>query len=97
MASSTSNPANNLSEGIHQIKCEIEHNNKKYETCAIKQKHCDYFLEYTNFADGLIEYKCLSCNKRYLRKLDEKLNERFFKIYKFLTMITISLHEKEDF
>ena len=36
MASSTSNPANNLSEGIHQIKYEIAHNNKKYETCAIK-------------------------------------------------------------
>ena len=44
MASPTSNPANNLSEGIHQIKCEIAHNNKKYETCAIKYKHCDYFL-----------------------------------------------------
>ena len=60
-------------------------------------EHWDYFIEYTKFADDLIEYKCLSCNKSYQRKLDEKLNERFFKIYKLLTMVTISLPEKEDF
>ena len=36
------------------------------------------FLEYTNFKDDLIEYKWLSCNKSYQRKLDEKLKENIF-------------------
>ena len=28
---------------------------KKCETCEIKYKYCDCFLEYTNFRDDLIE------------------------------------------
>ena len=28
----------------------------------------DCFLEYTNFRDKLIEYKCLCCNKNYQPK-----------------------------
>ena len=31
----------------------------------------------------LTEYKCLCCNKNYQQKFDEKLNERFFNVYKF--------------
>ena len=31
----------------------------------IRYKYCRYFLEYTNFKDNLIEYKCLCCNKNY--------------------------------
>ena len=62
MASSLSN---NLSEGIHRIKCKFEHDDKKCETCGIKYKYCDCFLEYMNFKDDLIEYKCLCCNKNY--------------------------------
>ena len=57
MASSLSNLVNNLCEGIHRIKCKFEHDNKKCETCGIKYKYCDCFLEYTNFKDDLIEYK----------------------------------------
>ena len=38
---------------------------KKCETCRIKYKYWDCFLEYTNFKDDLIEYKCLCCNKSY--------------------------------
>ena len=57
MASSLSNLVNNLSEGIHRIKCKFEHDDKKCETCGIKYKYCDCFLEYTNFKDDLIEYK----------------------------------------
>ena len=71
MASSLSNLANNLSEGIHRIKCKFGNKNKKCEACGI------------NFKDGLIEYKCLSCNKNYQRKFDEKLKEPFFNTYKF--------------
>ena len=48
---------------------------KKCETCGIKYKFCDYFLENTNFKDNLIEYKCLCCNKNYQHTFDEKLKE----------------------
>ena len=40
-----------------------EHDDEKCETCGIKYKHCDCFLEYTNFKDDLIEYKCSCCKK----------------------------------
>ena len=83
MASSLSNLVNNLSEGFHRIKCKLGHGDKKYETCRIKYKHCDCFLEYTNFKDDLIEDKWLSCKKIYRRKFDKKLKERFFNTYKF--------------
>ena len=46
-------------------------------------KHCDCFLEYTNFKDDLIEYKCLCCNINYQQNIYEKLNQRFFNTYKF--------------
>ena len=83
MASSLLIFVNNLSEGIYRMKCKYGHNDKKCETCGIKCKHFDCFLEYTNFKDDLIEYKCLSCNKIYQRKIDEKLKERSFNTYKF--------------
>ena len=65
MASTLSNLANNLSEGIRRIKCKFGHDDKKCETYEIKYKYCDCFLEYINFKDDLIEYKCLCCNKNY--------------------------------
>ena len=83
MASSLSNLVNNLSEGIHIIKSKYGHNDKKCETCRIKYKYWTCFLEYTNFKDDLIGYKCLCCNKNYQQKFDEKLKERFFNTYKF--------------
>ena len=57
MASSSSNPVNNISEGIHRIKCKYRHYDKKCETCRIKCKYWDYFL--TNLKDDSIEHKCL--------------------------------------
>ena len=83
MASSLSNLVNKLSEGIHRIKCKFGHDDKKCEICGIKYKYCDFFLEYTNFKDELIENKCLYCNKNYQHKFDEKLKERLFNGYKF--------------
>ena len=53
----------------------IKLNDKKCEICRIKYKCCDCFLEYTNFKDALIEYKCLYCNKNYQQNVDEKLKE----------------------
>ena len=49
----------------------FKNHNKKYKICRIKYKYCDCFLEYTNFKDDLIEYKCLCCNKNYQQKFDE--------------------------
>ena len=36
MASSISNLANNISEGIHRIKCKYRHDDKNYEIWGIK-------------------------------------------------------------
>ena len=61
MASPLSNLVNNLSEEIHKIKCKHKHDDKKCESCGTKYKNCDYLLEYLNFKDDLLEYKCLCC------------------------------------
>ena len=65
MTSSLSNLVNNLSEGIHRIECKYGHDDKKCEASGIKYKYCSCFLDYTNFKEDLIEYKCLCCNKNY--------------------------------
>ena len=44
MASSLSNLLNDLSEGIHKIKCKYEQNDEKCETCGITYEVCDCFL-----------------------------------------------------
>ena len=81
MASSLLNLVNNLSKGIHKINCKFKHDDKKCETCGIKYRYCDCFVQYTNFKDNLIEYKCLCYNKNYQQKFDEELKERFFNTY----------------
>ena len=91
MASSLSNLDNNLSEGIHRIKCKYGYDDKKSQTFGIKFKHCNCFLQYTNFRDYLIEYKCLCCNKNYQHKFDERLKELFFNTYQFSNHNNISL------
>ena len=68
MASSLSNLVNNRSERIHKIKCKYGDDDKKCELYIKTYRiiaYCDYFLEYTNFKDDLIEYKCVCCNKNY--------------------------------
>ena len=57
MVSSVSSLVNKLAEGIHKIKCKYGHHDIKCQTCWVKYKDCDYFLEYTN----LTEYRCLCC------------------------------------
>ena len=44
MASSISNLVNNLSEGIHSIKCKFAHDAKKCETGRIKLSTATVFL-----------------------------------------------------
>ena len=70
MANSLSNLINNLSEVIHRIKCKCRHDDKK---CEIRV--C--FLQYMNFRDNLIEYKCL------MQYFDEKLKERCLSTSKY--------------
>ena len=65
MSTYLSNLFNNYSKGMHRIKCRFGHNDKKCEICGIKYKCSNCFLEYRNFKDDLIEYKCLRCNKSY--------------------------------
>ena len=67
MANSLTNFVDNLAERIHKIKC----------------KGCDCFLEYERVKDSLIKHKCLSCNKDYSNKLDEKLKKRFKNTFTF--------------
>ena len=67
MTTSLSNLFDNLAEGIHKIKC----------------KDCDCFLEYESVKENLIKYKCLSCNKDYSNKLDEKLIKLFKNTFTF--------------
>ena len=78
----------NLSEGIYRIKRKFGHDYKKCETCGIKYKYCNCFLEYKNFKD-LVEYKCLCCNKIYQQKFDEKLKKNFLIHENALTMIAL--------
>ena len=41
MASSLSNLINNLSGGIHEIKCKYRHHDKKFGSLRIRYQHCD--------------------------------------------------------
>ena len=67
------------------------HDNAKYETPGVKYKNCESFLEYTNFKNSLIKYKCLCCYENYQKNFDENLKKGLYNIHKFLTMISISL------
>ena len=78
MASSLSNLVINLSEGTRKTKCKYRHDDKKCETCRIKYKYCNCFLEYTNFTDDFIEYNCLYCNKNYQKMFDQNLEKSIF-------------------
>ena len=80
MASSLSNLAHNRPERIHRIKCKHRYDDKKSETCGIKYKYCECFLEYMNLKAYLIETKYLCCDKNYHHKFEEKLKERFYNI-----------------
>ena len=97
MASSLSNLVNNLSEGIHRIKCPCRYDDKKCETCRIKYKYLDCFLEYTNFKDDLIEYKCLCCNKiiytRRMKNLKNRLkNMTIMSLFYFCEKVFIFMN-----
>ena len=39
----------------HKIKCKYEHDKKKCDTCGIKCKDLEYFLEYKSVIDDTIQ------------------------------------------
>ena len=67
MANSLSNLVDNPGEEIHKIKC----------------KDCDCFLKHESVRDNLIKYKCLSCNKDYSNRIDEKFKKWLKNTFKF--------------
>ena len=85
MTSSSSTLVDNLSEGIHSIKCKYGHYNKKCETCRIKYKDYECCLKYTKAF--LILYKFLCCNKNYQKSLMKILKRDLLIRTHFLTMI----------
>ena len=96
MASALSNALNNISEGMHKIKCKFRGDDKKSETCSIKYKYCNCFLEYTSFKYGLKEYKCLCYNRNYQDNYQQKCIH--FRMHtNFLAIITISLSLNQKF
>ena len=87
MASSLSNFVNNLAEGIRKIKCKYGHNDKKCETCGVKYKNYDCFLEYTNFTN----------DKDYQKRFDENFECIDEYIDDWEKSKKLSLHEYKDF
>ena len=83
MANLLWNLVSELPEGTHRIKGKNEHDNKKFETCGIKYKNYECYLEYTSFKNELIENNFLGCNKNNQKKFDETLMNRFFNKYRF--------------
>ena len=61
MAAWLLNLVDNLTEGIHKIKC----------------KDCDCFFEFESVKENSIKQKFTSCNKDYSNKIDKKLKKRF--------------------
>ena len=74
---------NNISEGIHRIKCKLGHNDKKCETCWIKYKYSNCFLKCKIFKDNLIEYNCSCCKKIVCTSLMKNLRNNFFNTFNF--------------
>ena len=48
MASSMLNIVNNIFKGIHKTERKSGHDGKKYETCEVIYKDCEWFLEDKN-------------------------------------------------
>ena len=61
----------------------IGHYDKKRKTFGIKYKDCQCFIEYTNFTDNLIKYKCLCGNNIYKQRSEENLKRGFVNTCKF--------------
>ena len=77
MASSLSNLADNLAEGIHEIRFKYGYDDEKCESCGIKYKDCDCCFEYTNVKLTKISISLSCCCQKEYEYMDnwEKFNE----------------------
>ena len=62
-------------QDLWQVHCQTLSIISQKEFKKIKCKDCDCFLEYECVKNILIKYKCLSCNKDFLNKLDEEVKK----------------------
>ena len=83
MASSLSNLVSSLSEGIYKIKSKYKHDDKNVKFLELNTNTVSVILNIQTYINGLIEYKCLCCNKIYQKKFDGNLKKRFANTYKF--------------
>ena len=67
MSISLTSFVNNLSEGLHNYKCD----------------DCDSYLDYISTKDGQLIFKCIECSKKHKEGFNEKLIKRFANIYEF--------------
>ena len=76
MSLSLSTLVNNLSENIHNDgKC----------------TSCNSFLDYISVKTDKLLFECFDCTKRYSRKFNKKLINKFKKTYEFLIKSLINL------
>ena len=80
MASLLPNLVNNLAMELIKLNVNTD---TMIKTCGTKYKDCECCLEYTNFNENLIKYKCLCCSNNYQKTLDENLKKQFFHTHKF--------------
>ena len=78
MTISLSNLVNNLSEGIHKIKCTFGLDGKKHKICKTSIEVSSCFLECISFEDDLIEYKCLYVVTKIINKSLMKSQRNYF-------------------
>ena len=73
MASSLSNPVDNLAERIYKLKYKMNTLIEKEKRVELntKYKNFECYLKYTNVKDDLIKYKCLCCRSNYYKRFDE--------------------------
>ena len=72
LATSLSNVADNFARRIHKTN--------------LKDYNC--FFQYESVNENLVNYKFLSCNKKYSKKINENLKTFFKNTFKFLNDIS---------
>ena len=71
MSASLSSLANNLSDNLSD------------RPCSDKCKDCKFCLEYMSAKDNQLIFKCLKRNKKYYKKFNENLINKFTNTYEF--------------
>ena len=91
MVNSLPNLVNNLGEKIRKVDFKYVRDDKKCETCGIKYKDCNWFLEYANFKNNLLNTNVCVVTI-IIRKGFMKNWRKDFSIHiNYLTMVSISL------